>query len=251
MLEDITYQRKSSYERLFKEDRETFRALFNLPQATIDLLKKTHVPPVSMGSGDKIKPPESLTDEQIEEFAKIIASIPKADLHVHVGSCMSPEFLVAASVISLLRYSFSSPEINVISKAIKKTYSFFKLNKGIIFEPPIRIKKRTSITWNEDIAETSKKIKEFIEEQINFSEVIKDINCYRKFRSALHDVLSLDDHWNEQHLKSELRGKNNISMILFALMYGQIEDEDLTINLLEKEDILRIVNFSCDNLSRL
>lgn len=236
LLEDIAYQRKLSYERLFKEDRETFRALYNLPQETIRLLKETYIPPVSLESG------ENKTVEQIKDFAEtIISRIPKADLHVHVGSCMSPEFLVAASIIRLLRHRFDSPEINVIHETIKKINSFFKLKKGIIFEPPIRIKKSTSITWNEDIAEISKKIREFVEEQISYAEkVIKNINCYRKFRSALHDVLSLDDHWDEQHLKSELSKRSNISLLLFALMYGLINGEKPTANL-SKEDILRIV----------
>lgn len=82
----------------------------------------------------------------------------------------------------------------------------------------------------------------FVEEQIDYAENNKNNknNSYRKFRSALHDVLSLDDHWDEQHLKSELRKKNNISLLLFALMYGQINGEKPTTNL-SKEDILRIV----------
>lgn len=244
LLEDIASQRKLSYESLFKEDRETFRALYNLPQETIALLKSTHIPPVSMESGDIIKSTVTLTEEQIEEFAeKIISRIPKADLHVHVGSYMSPEFLVAASIISLLSHPFDSPCIKAIREAIKRTYLFFERKKGIIFKPPIRIKKSMStITWNGNIAKTSKKIRKFIEEQINFAKVIKDISCYRKFRSALHDVLSLNDHWDEQRLRAELREKNNISLLLFALMYGQIKgnSEDPMINL-SKEDILRVV----------
>ncbi|MCR4320974.1 MAG: methyltransferase domain-containing protein [Candidatus Brocadiaceae bacterium] len=240
LLEDIAYQRKLSYEKLFKEDRETFRALYNLPQETIDLLKKTYIPPVSMESGDIINSTVTLTEAQTEEFAeKIISRIPKADLHVHVGSCMSPEFLVAASIISLLR--LDSSDIDVIRKAIKKTYSFFKRKKGIIFKPPIGIKKSTStITWNGNIAETSEKIMKFVKKQIDYAESIKNRTGYREFRSALHDVLSLDDHWDEQHLKAELRKRSNISLLLFALMYGQINGEKPTTNL-SKEDILRIV----------
>lgn len=245
LLEDIAYQRKSSYERLFKEDRETFRALYNLPQETIARLKNTHVPPVSMESGDIIKSTVILTKKQIEpieEFAeKIIARIPKADLHVHVGSCMSPEFLVAASIISLLSHPFDSPCIKAIREAIKRTYSFFKLKKGIIFKPPIGIKKSTSIiTWNGNIDKTSEKIMKFVKKQIDYAESIKNSTGYREFRSALHDVLSLDDHWDEQHLKAELSKRSNISLLLFALMYGQINGEKPTTNL-SKEDILRIV----------
>ena len=244
LLEDMASQRKLSYERLFKEDRETFRALYNLPQATIDLLKKIYIPPVSMESGEnKTKsaaPKDETQTASMKSFAEtIIARIPKADLHVHVGSCMIPEFLVAASIISLLRHDFNNEDIR---RAIKRTCSFFKDKKEITFTLPINISdsKSTIITWGEDITETFQKIRKFVEEQIDYAENNKNNDYYRKFRSALHDVLSLDDHWDEQRLKDELRKKNNINILLFALMYGQIEGEVPTINL-SKEDILRIV----------
>ena len=258
LLEDIANQRKLSYERLFKEDRETFRALYNLPQATIDLLKKTKIPPVSMESGkyslDHV--PEKPTKEQLRDFAeKIISRIPKADLHVHVGSCMSPEFLVAASIISLLRHSFSNPScIQEIRKAIKKTYLFFGKKKAIEFKNPLRIKSHHatetftgSIKWcKKNPTDTSEKIKKFLNKQIENAEngkTSEDVaSDYRKFRSALHDVLGLDDHWSKRSLLSELDKKNNISVLLFALMYGQIKgvEDEYPINL-SKDDLLRIV----------
>ena len=58
-------------------------------------------------------------------MVRLLTSLPKADLHVHVGSCMSPEFLVIASIVMLLRYSLDQEKLAEFKKAIAELIKFW------------------------------------------------------------------------------------------------------------------------------
>jgi adenosine deaminase len=96
----------SGEERLHRN----FRALYQLPNETVGLLRAIHIPRIALhrnkqgtaGGGESGK--DGTRDSTLATtFAGLIRALPKTDLHVHAGSCMSPEFLVVASVVGLLR----------------------------------------------------------------------------------------------------------------------------------------------------
>ncbi len=67
-----------------------FRSLYNLPNETIKLLQTATISP---DFSFHVSSQEDKDTAEEKELANLLAAIPKADLHVHVGSCMSPEFL--------------------------------------------------------------------------------------------------------------------------------------------------------------
>lgn len=126
-----------------KSYHRPFRALYSLPNETIGLLQTVRIPPKDLhrggtpGSGDKksdgekdkaasgdaqaVANGERSEVQRAQNVADLLRTLPKPDLHVHAGSCMSPEFLVVASFVGLLRHDW-----NKILEPLKAAISVFR-----------------------------------------------------------------------------------------------------------------------------
>jgi len=105
-----------------------FRALYNLPREVIGLLRTTRMEgldlKLGLGSDLDISPRQ-------DAMARLIQSIPKTDLHVHVGSLMTPEFLSIASFIMLLRFPGDSNKGRDIRNSIRLFSDFWRGHNSV------------------------------------------------------------------------------------------------------------------------
>ena len=83
-----------------------FRALYQLPSETIGLLQVITIPRIALHRS-KTGADTSAICHEAQQVSDLLTILPKPDLHVHLGSCMSPEFLVVASLVGLLRHEWS------------------------------------------------------------------------------------------------------------------------------------------------
>lgn len=79
-----------------------FRVLYDLPAETIGLLRSARIPRLAFHQRQSATAPKPESRES--RWEQLLASLPKADLHVHAGSVMSREFLVLASLVMLGRH---------------------------------------------------------------------------------------------------------------------------------------------------
>ena len=83
----------SANEEPLPEVPGAFHRLHHLPSHTRRLLKTVVIP---AGPFD-----DNAATPRYRRIYEILRAVPKTDLHIHVGTCMSPEFLIAASLVSL------------------------------------------------------------------------------------------------------------------------------------------------------
>jgi adenosine deaminase len=81
-----------------------FPELYRLPRETQGLLRAVCIPGVRALHRNAPEPRDARPQSRIEsEVSTLLRTIPKSDLHIHAGSCMSPEFLVVAAAVGLAR----------------------------------------------------------------------------------------------------------------------------------------------------
>jgi adenosine deaminase len=215
-----------------------FRLLYNLPHETIGLLRGATISPVSG-----------------LPLANLLAAIPKADLHVHVGSCMSPEFLVVASLIMLLRHKPDSDEFKKLQKAVPNLVKIWmgktelKLQKDLNINPePKDFKVSFDINDKNGVCNLAKKIQDHLKSQITYyQKKSKRDRCsiptvskhYKLLRSILHKDLGLPDHLDEERLLKKLADKPDVTMFLFALTHRDTCPAD-ELYYLSQDDLLRV-----------
>ncbi|MBE9572143.1 MAG: hypothetical protein IMF11_16060, partial [Proteobacteria bacterium] len=240
-----------------------FRSLYNLPNETTRLLQTATIPPnlsfhVSTQEneqGGKTENRKSRIQAALP-MADILAAIPKADLHVHVGSCMSPEFLVIASLVMLVRHNTDSTEFLKLQEAIPNFDEFWNNNGKFKFQAGLNIDQQTKgetlsldLENKKGIQNLAQKTRDYLNTQIDSykksekndgqssadSEDCK--KAYKLFRSILHKDLNLPDHMDEQRLKKGLADMPNVILFQFAMTHSGPEGNPL---ITDKDDLLRI-----------
>ena len=246
-----------------------FRLLYNLPHETIGLLRAATISPVLRfhdflhGNDQK-----SLIKARLPS-ANLLAGIPKADLHVHVGSCMSPEFLVVASLVMLLRHKPDSDEFKELKKAVPELVKFWSGETELKLQKDLKNPKTKDliVSFNmkdkNGIRNLAKKIRDHLNSQISYyQEESKKAECpiptvsksYKLLRSILHKDLDLPDHLDEERLLKKLADKPDVTMFLFALTHRDTCPADECIDYLSQDDLLHIfllflaANNYCDSL---
>jgi adenosine deaminase/DNA-binding NarL/FixJ family response regulator len=231
VLNRLLYSSQDSVSTLHRN----FRSLYSLPSETIGLLRAVRVPK----SLTFHRCPTPSHQPSLEEMAvaKLLTAIPKTDLHVHVGSCMRPEFLVVASWVMLLRHAPESREAKDLCEAISVLVAFWGGDTRLQLLPGIC---------------TSPKKLEFIEDLKTFAvEVSKCLlkelrppgggeeERYRRFRAVLHaSHLRIRDHWTYEEAMKELRKKGSTELFLFAMTHAEIGGRDM--RALAPEDVCRV-----------
>jgi adenosine deaminase/CheY-like chemotaxis protein len=119
-------------------NHRNFPELYKLPSETMGLLRTICIPGGRSlhrnSSGLQMK--QDLVSVH-QELSRLLRRIPKSDLHVHAGSCMSPEFLVVASMVGLVcglsrigRADSAQTTIEVFIVEVRKVASIFRTLAG-------------------------------------------------------------------------------------------------------------------------
>jgi len=237
-------------------DHRNFRLLYNLPHQTLGMLRTCRVPRLAFHTG-RMEAREKESPFDGKRLAPLLNILPKADIHVHPGSCMTPEYLVVASLIMLLRHDPNpqDPKAWEGFDAVKKVFnslcklanssSKLRLLNDIDVENPQQDDRYVSIIdLPNRIEEISSQTRKYLENQIEVGEANrntsprdndKEVN-YSKLRSILHKGLGLPDHHDKLKILDALKRKQHSVLFFFALLHGSIGKETIKVS---SDDLLR------------
>jgi len=231
-----------------------FHALDFLPNETRGLIHELEIPRIPF---DRQKNPESggnvaamkPDSPQAQSMAALLRAIPKPDLHLHAGSCMTPEYLVVASLVMLAErpdvikqlpplFSFWSGNANLVT--------LFRKNGGYQFD--LSGATKSSIDPVAILGSIIRKdLKVALIKQARrrtaASGSAKNGIDENSLRSILHDQLGIRDYWPVSRASAELDSKDAVTLMLFALSVGMINingHDGITLQGLDKRDILRL-----------
>jgi adenosine deaminase len=247
-----------------KTPHRNFRMLYNLPHHTMGLLRSCRVPRISFHQKDLLKVGEQSATQQL---APLLNILPKADIHVHPGSCMSPEFLVVASLIMLLRHNpvSTDPRVQKSFNAVRDTFILLNdyVRNGkklrllddtavVVVDKKIPIKYIMARDFPKAMAKIAKETLDYLQKQIKAGNDnrmklavgdrsdlrIATEERYSKLRSILHKDLGLPDHNDYSKILNAMQGKQHSAIFFFALLHGTIGGKPIQVS---QEDLLRCV----------
>ena len=240
-----------------------FRALDALPNETKGLLHEVTIPKMRF---DRAHDQGALKeDSPKQQMARLLRALPKPDLHLHVGSCMTPEFLVVASILMLAerhakmkisRVSPGSNESNTartpLLDAIPPLFSFWsgkaKLrlqrysgDRAAMFESCFILTQENP----DPVDLLGKRIRQSLMEEVQREAKAKTKKMGTiTLRSVLHASLGIRDHWSGDKVCEELGKKDVVTLMFFALTNGEIAWRDpkpwTCGGRIEKNDVLRL-----------
>jgi adenosine deaminase len=226
-----------------------FRALYNLPNETVGLLRAATIPGIAFhGSSAKtsVGLPKDKEDPELkrkEWFAKLIRALPKTDLHVHIGSCMSPEFLVVASLVLLARRDFEK-----VRSSLKTAVRTFHDALDGRWEPQVpegpqkEPKERKTHDCKKWIADYGKTIAESIKGVFPEDDHTPSENpvVYREHRAILHTGLGIPDYLKPTEATKLVEEKPALDLVLFAIRNAIAPENPKDENLFKNDDLIRI-----------
>ncbi len=241
-----------------KSYHRNFSQLKNLPPETVRLLRSVFIPPGKSYHQNKTDQQNGSELSDSQKVMDILRQVPKTDLHVHVGSCMSPEFLVVASLVMLFRITSGEngreDRLDNLTNTISKLIGFWSGGKAFSF--------RDGILPCEACAKEKRRLKqEKCSRKIKFSENEGGLKSFHKnvveclsaalsiednsaknetatFRSVLHQSLKIPDYWDKMKASQRLKGIAPANIMQFALSHGKIHGRE--IKKIHKDDILRV-----------
>ncbi len=242
--------------------RRNFYALQKLPNETVGLLKTLRIPKLAVHRTGCIKEGES-PSVYSERISDLLRAIPKPDLHLHVGSCMTPEFLIVASVVMLSRlagvHDKNDKEIDYLKdkdgyyQSVKTLFSFWagseKLTLNIGYSNDLEVsfsnyykdgpKNSTAVHTVDPVEELGQEVRGYLKKCV-LAESKKGQSGaeYSKLRSLLHARLKIRDHWTAERVYQELDTRDAVSLMVFALSVGTLGDKDEKLPV-DRDDIVR------------
>jgi adenosine deaminase/DNA-binding NarL/FixJ family response regulator len=240
---------QSSIGRRSDAYHQNFPELYRLPNETQGLLRAVAIPatqslhrPVAIG-GDS----EESTYVQ-REVARLLSAIPKTDLHVHAGSCMSVEFLVLASAIGLARSMPTRPSqsddarnkwavgVSSIARVFGRLTSLD--GERWTWEPvsPLKVEsasdsnsleeqtdeKRSASDW---ISALGNQVRRLLVTRMAELSPAKNSVQYETFRAILHKELNIRDRLLQDEAERELAALPVLELALFGLRYAKDLDD--------------------------
>ncbi len=227
-----TSELPSSYHR-------NFRGLYNLPNETIGLLRSAKICPVELNAPKSVTQATPGEEARRRWFARLLRALPKTDLHVHVGSCMSPEFLVLASLVGLARHHFRTvrPEITRavedFRRAIEGKWRPTVMGQDVEVECP-KPEEWKPEKW---ITKYGKRIAQIIDDESCL--MSEKHGAYRSFRATLHQGLGIQDHLDPAEAKRQINKKTWLDLVLFGLRYDERSGRKDCLRL-NRADLIRI-----------
>ena len=219
--------------------RRNFRALYRLPNETIGLLHSIKIPRISFHDpAERNNPVPAHTLGAQRCASEILEILPKPDLHVHVGSCMSTEFLVVASLLGLCRHTSSE----VLRARLPELVSVFTHLLAGTFE----VRLVEDLSPSTGIGETfglcsggsgwikwlGKFTRDHVSKELRAS---APRSRYSRFRALLHVDLRIPDFLTEEAAKKELSLKPDLELALFAVRHLEQVDASW-----DAEDLIRV-----------
>ncbi|MCK4303284.1 MAG: hypothetical protein KAY24_03515 [Candidatus Eisenbacteria sp.] len=216
--------------------QRNFRSLDRLPNEVSGLLHSIRIPHLS-------DCPE-LDKGRHSIVAKILRGIPKADLHVHIGTCMAPEFLVIASLIGLLEM----PRLHAGHLAAVEKLCQFVDHKAhrVRFQVAMHLECSDLLFEGGDswIANLAREVGSSIIEQLSWCDKeLKSLDLsdkqrsdlreqYSAFRSLLHRELKISDYVSVGEVKRALAdGHDDLRLVCFALNHLETRSDEDTLTL--------------------
>ncbi len=186
-----------------------FRRLYALPNETIGLLQTVRVPRIPFHKADATDAGDICASNRTERVVNLIKSFPKPDLHVHAGSCMSPEFLVVASLVGLLRHDWDAVGATIRDVALM-------------------LRDQIDKHQNDWIGKVSKDVLKTLSQEIEETE--PSSGAYSSLRARLQEQLGIPDFVDPDNAKARLRAKPLLELALFHIrnsVGGELKDDDL------------------------
>lgn len=240
-----------------------FRVLYDLPAETIGLLRSARIPRLPFHQRQVGSKPDPASREA--KWASLLASLPKADLHVHAGSVMSREFLVLASLVMLVRHRWGARSggdrkptgptfgeqlqalVRVFhaildspgqqAKVIPRDGAFAK--EGLVVPDSATEGSTSAGSWIEAWGRAAKAA--LAGRLLGEAGSAKD---GRSFRAHLHRDLGVRDYLSGEPAAKALRAKNDLDLALFSLRHAEtVEPGGMTLDLdltgWKHEDLIR------------
>ena len=230
-----------------------FRALYNLPNETIGLLRAATIPEVRWDDRDP-RPGGVASDEISARVARLLSAFPKTDLHVHAGSCMSPEFLVVASLIGLARRETPDGIHDLVESArifhralrgewepsltsIGETVSGRKWNKIR------RAVQGNQASWIDEYGAVLKnEVKEWLRRLTGSVTTRNGRDIKASAHAYLHMALGLPSYLPVDELSARVNGTSHLQLVLAAVMkdLGKLRKDPSDGERYDTSDLLRI-----------
>lgn len=236
-----------------------FRLLYNLPHKTMGLLRNTAVPRVCFHQPLPKKESPEYEERKKETrralpMAKLLAALPKADLHVHPGTCMTPEFLIVASLVMLVRHELGGTETKdpeEFKGAVRWLAGAFdgreiKLTIEPVVMAPASTRGTIDFSGNPDkVRGVAQAVHRFLYYGIKAGEKnrrreVQDREQeerYLKLRSILHKSLKLSDHQSGEEVLCALKKISDFALFLFALQHCNWEGKRV---IDDTDDLMRL-----------
>ena len=212
--------------------QQNFRKSYQLPNDVIGLLRAVRVPRVHWNEWCN-------WDEQhlpihIRTMRDILRAIPKTDLHVHLGSCMTPEFLVTASLLGLVM----EMKLDRPPNQFKEIVELISRYKGVIDHDAPRPATQVTLEWEENIFMfkhnvtgacsmelLSRWVKEEIKTQLEDFEKPGQSSREKNssLRSILHKDLEISDYLDHDETLRALERKSYMEVAHFAIQHAGIK----------------------------
>jgi adenosine deaminase len=160
------------------------------------------------------------------EIAELLTILPKPDLHVHMGSCMSTEFLVVASLVGLLRHEWSDDRFSSLSQLVALLHRL-RSEKGSAVTHFIQELSPSPVF----IRDTETPLKDETWIKALARHTAKHLGCqlacdgpltsgYGIFRAILHADLGIPDYLEIGAAQKKLDLKTPLELALFAVQHS-------------------------------
>lgn len=228
--------------------QQNFRKLYQLPNEVVGLLRSTRIPPLRWTQF----PPTSPQGTGIQD---LLAAIPKTDLHVHIGSCMQPEFLVFASLLGLVGSRTCQEHLNEVRDLLA---GYTGENKPADYRNPKKIP--TEVLDCVKLPDSKDTITFQVAQQRNAERSLADLKTsainrieeyfdqgksasgYKFLRSIIHRDLGISDYLEPDDVIKDLERKTVFEICHFVVRHSapKLEAADKSLHNLEYADFVRI-----------
>lgn len=190
-----------------------FECLGHLPPRIRDLTKALRIPGL-----DHHQWYQSEDSEEVKKMEQLLRAVPKAELHCHVGSCMSREFLVTASLIGLASqpktWDKVKPLYDFLCAAVNPNIGVALRRVEIPGLAANQFELKPGMDWIESLAN---KFRDALRTALDSGKGGKGEPARRKLRSFLRTALGIPDWTTDAQAAERLEEVASLSLALTVL----------------------------------